>query len=166
MKYCPQCAHELHDMLIDGVDRRACPAAGCGFVHWNNPIPVVAGLVRHEGRYILARNAQWPAGMFSVITGFLEKNETPEGAILRETREELGVRGRRAEFIGHFALPEFNQLIIAFAVEADGSLGLGDEIAEIKALSRSELETHDFGHLELTRNIVSSCLAHTGSPDS
>lgn len=164
MKYCPQCASELQDKLIDGVGRRACPSSGCGFVHWNNPVPVVAGLVRHDGRYILARNAQWPEGMFSVITGFLEKGETPESAVLRETREELGVCGKSVEFIGHFALPEFNQLIIAFAVDADGKPGPGDEIVEIRTLSRSELETHDFGHLELTKTIVSRWLQKLGRP--
>jgi len=39
-----------------GASRMACPDAACGYVHWDNPIPVVAAIVEHEGRVILARN--------------------------------------------------------------------------------------------------------------
>ena len=158
MKYCPQCARELMSRVIDGVNRLACSSSECGFVHWNNPIPVVAGIVQHEGKYIIARNAKWPSGMFSMITGFLEKGETPEQAIFRETHEELGLRGESLEFIGHYAFLELNQLVIAFAVKAHGNLAPSEEIAEVKMLSKSELETYDFGRLKLTSKIVAQWL--------
>ncbi|MHB0874031.1 MAG: hypothetical protein ACYC1J_11450, partial [Acidithiobacillus ferrooxidans] len=73
MKYCPQCANELQGRVIDGISRLACPSSECGFVHWDNPIPVVAGLIYRDGKYIIARNTKWPSGMFSLVTGFLEK---------------------------------------------------------------------------------------------
>lgn len=92
--------------------------------------------------------------MFSVITGFLERGESPDGAILRETEEELGLRSRECSFIGHFSLPELNQLIIAYAVEAYGELKLNDEIAEVKLVEPEQLASFDFGRLELTRAIV------------
>lgn len=158
MKYCPQCASELQSRVIDGVDRLACSTPDCDFVHWNNPIPVVAGIIHYKGKYIIARNAKWPSGMFSMITGFLEKGETPEQAILREAQEELGVFGESAEFIGHYALPELNQLVMAFAVKGHGNLDLSDEIAEVKALSKSELAMFDFGRLQLTSKIVAQWL--------
>ncbi len=158
MKYCPQCASELQDRVIDGVSRIACPSSECGFVHWNNPIPVVAGIIQRDGKYIIARNTKWPSGMFSLITSFLERDETPEQAILREAQEELGVLGKNVEFIGHYALPELNQLIMAFAVEGHGDIRLSDEIAEIKVLSQNELSMYDFGRLDLTSKIVAQWL--------
>ncbi|WP_308169428.1 NUDIX domain-containing protein [Acidithiobacillus ferriphilus] len=127
-------------------------------MHWNNPIPVVAGLVRCNGQYVLARNASWPQDMFSFITGFLENGESPESAILRETEEELGLMGHECKFIGHFAFAEFNQLIIAFAVEAYGNIKLNEEIAEVKLVAHDQLATFDFGHLELTNTVVSHWL--------
>ena len=56
----------------------ACPDTSCGYVHWDNPLPVVAAIVEYEGRILLARNAAWQEGMFALITGFLENGETPE----------------------------------------------------------------------------------------
>ncbi len=164
MKYCPQCARELKSCDIDSVARLACPSSDCGFVHWNNPIPVVAGIIQYEGKYIIARNAKWPSGMFSMITGFLEEGETPEQAILRETHEELGLLGEHVEFIGHYAFSEFNQLVLAYAVKTHGKLNLGNEIAEVKALSQSELETYDFGRLKLTSKVVAQWLKMLGFP--
>lgn len=63
------------------------------------------------------------------------------------------------QFIGHYALPELNQLIIAFAVRVGGAIRLSDEIAEVLSLSRTELERYDFGKLELTTQIVAAGLA-------
>ncbi len=93
-----------------------------------------------------------------MITGFLESGELPDDAILRETKEELGLKGHACQFIGHFALPKFNQLIIAFAIEADGELKLNEEISEVKIISRDALAEYDFGDFALTRAIVASHL--------
>lgn len=158
MKYCPLCRSDLVSLPMDGAVRLACSAPQCSFVHWNNPTPVVAGLVRWQGQYVLARNAAWPPGMFSLITGFLEQGEAPESAILREAEEELGLVGHACRFIGHFAFPEFNQLIIAFAVEAEGQMVLNDEIAEVTLVAQDRLADFDFGRLELTRQIVARWL--------
>lgn len=78
MKYCPECASVLELKCVDGVERKACTSPECAFVHWNNPVPVVAALVQYHGEVVLARNSQWPEGMFSLVTGYLERNETPE----------------------------------------------------------------------------------------
>ena len=92
--------------------------------------------------------------MFSVITGFLERGESPDTAILRETEEELGLRSCECKFIGHFSLPEFNQLIIAYAVEAHGEVKLSEEIAEVRLVAPDQLVSFDFGPLKLTQAIV------------
>jgi NAD+ diphosphatase len=158
MKYCPLCRSELERRAIDGHTRLACSSADCSFVHWNNPIPVVAGLVQLPAGYVLARNAGWPTDVFSLLTGFLENGESPERAVVREVHEELGVRATSARLIGHFPLPQLNQLMIAYELEATGEVTLGDEIAEVKVVSPSELANFDFGPLQLTRDIVSCCM--------
>jgi NAD+ diphosphatase len=156
MRYCPTCASELVPKTIDGVERRGCGA--CAFVHWNNPIPVVAALVEGAQGFVLARNAKWPAGMFSLITGFLEQGESPEQALARETKQELGLDVSALTFIGHYSFFAANQLLLAFLVRAAGAAVPGDEIAEIKLLSRAELAGYDFGRLELTARIVADGL--------
>lgn len=162
--FCPHCAARLENREIDGRSRLACSAA-CGYVNWNNPTPVVAGLVQlidqdSQGEiFVLARNAAWPTGMFSLITGFLEQGEQPEQAIAREAQEELGVHCPEVRFLGHFSLPQFNQLIIAYHLRTAGPLAPGAEIAETRILSRETLAAYDFGQLELTTHIVATALA-------
>ena len=159
MKCCPKCGTDLGAMEIDGKCRQACPVSGCGFVHWDNPVPVVAAVVRCNGQYVIARNSKWPPGIFSMITGFVERNETPMDTLARELKEELGLDLRKAEFIGHFKFPQANQLIVAFLAHAVGSVTLGSEIAEVKMLTDAEASSHDFGILELTSEIFQEAMS-------
>lgn len=134
-KFCPRCAKVLETVEYGGVTRQRCPDKACGFVHWNNPVPVVAAIIEHEGgRVLLARNKLWPEKFFGLVTGFLEKDETPEVGVLREVEEEVGLKGRIEGFVGHYGFNQMNQLIIAFHVKAAGPITLNDELAEYKLL--------------------------------
>jgi NADH pyrophosphatase NudC (nudix superfamily) len=153
---CPECG--ALNSGIDGVERRSV-LTECGFVHWDNPVPVV--LIEYQGRIVLARNSQWPDGMFSLVTGYLERNETPEEAVVREVKEELGLDSKAQEFIGCYSLIEKNQIILAHWVVATGELTTGGEITEVKLLSREELKLWQFGRLALTSAIVNQWLEKT-----
>lgn len=143
MKFCPQCASELQEGLIDQQIRRVCTVE-CGFVFWNNPTPVVAAIIEYEDQVLLARNAQWPEGWFALVTGFLEQGETPDDAVLREVEEEVGLGGS-AEFLGNYAFFEQNQLLIVYHVRAVGKITLGDEIAEVKLQPAEEVKVWSMG---------------------
>lgn len=158
MKYCPECASPLKPKRIDGVERMACASPECRFVHWDNPAPVVAGLVQYRGKIVLARNSHWPVDTFSLVTGYLERGETPEEAVVREVKEELGLDGKAEGFIGCYSLIAKNQIVLAHWVVAAGKLETGSEIAEVKLLSRKELELWQFGRLALTSTIVKQWL--------
>ena len=138
MRYCPQCRAELVEREIDNKKRRAC-ANDCGFVHWDNPTPVVAAIVEYEGKVLLARNAKWPEGWFSLISGFLERNETPEESVLREVQEELGLDGEIVRFVGNYAYPEENQLLVIFHVNARGTIQLNEELVEYRLLAHEDV---------------------------
>lgn len=124
-------------------------------------MPVVAALVQYQGRIVLARNSQWPEGMFSLVTGYLERNETPEEAVVREVKEELGLNAKVEEFIGCYSFTEKNQVILAHWVVATGELRTGNEITEVKLLSREELNLWQFDRLALTSAIVKQWLEKT-----
>lgn len=145
MNYCPECGHALHTRLIDGHPRDCCERESCGFIAWNNPVPVIAVLVEYEGQVLLARNAAWPEGTFSLITGFLEAGENPEECALRELKEELGLSGKVICLIGYYLFRAKNQLILAFHVRAEGKIELNDELAEYRLIQREKLRPWDFG---------------------
>ena len=136
--FCPRCTRPLVARDDGERIRRVCPDQGCGFVHWDNPTPVVAAVVEHEGRIVLARNRAWKADFFGLITGFLEKNEQPEAAVLREVEEELGLRGRDPGFIGHYTFERMNQLIIAYHVSAEGTIRLNEELVDYRSIPPAE----------------------------
>jgi NADH pyrophosphatase NudC (nudix superfamily) len=125
--YCPNCAAPLVEKTVERELRRTCSAA-CGFVHYDNPTPVVAAVVEHEGEIVLARNRAWPRTFYGLITGFLERGETPEQCVVREVKEELDLDAATPTLIGVYAFERMNQVIIAYHVPATGRITLNEEL--------------------------------------
>ncbi len=84
LNYCPVCKSHLTNKIIDGCNRRRCSSDSCGYIFWNNPIPVVGGIIETEDGIVLARNRGWKENIYSIITGFIEPQESPMDAISRE----------------------------------------------------------------------------------
>jgi 8-oxo-dGTP pyrophosphatase MutT (NUDIX family) len=61
---------------------------------------VVFCVKRPNGKYILITCEEYPKGIFRVPTGGINYNEDIIEAILRETKEELGIEVKIADFIG------------------------------------------------------------------
>lgn len=151
-QYCPWCASEVTPEMRDGVERLVCTGADCAFIHWGNPTPVVAAIVEHGPDVILIRNQGWPEGWFGLVTGFLEKEETPEAGVLRELEEELGLRGEVVSFVGHYPFPAKNELIIAYHVRAEGPVEMGPELADYKRVPVQKLRPWPFATGEAVRD--------------
>lgn len=147
-RFCPWCGTELTQGADDeGRARTVCPNTSCGYVHYRNPTPVAAMLVQQGEAVILARNARWPKGMLSLITGFVEEGEHPRDTALRETREELGLEVDRAELIGVYTFAPLNQVIIAYHLEADADakVVLSPELVEFKRVPITKLRPWPVG---------------------
>ncbi len=149
VKFCPVCSEELVEKLIENVKRLACPKDGCKYVFWNNPIPVVAGIVEVTSGIVLAHNRLWPPDVYSMITGFLECGESPERGIAREIHEELGLKVQVTNFVGIYPYAELNQIILVFHVKATGAISIKDEIDDFQIFSREDLKEWPFGQDKL-----------------
>lgn len=148
-KFCINCGTPLIKKEIAARERLACEKAVCNFVLWNNPIPVVAGIVETSKGVILAHNKSWPENIFSMITGFIESHESPEIAILRETEEELNLIGSSPSLVNIYPFNERNQIIIVYHVHAEGEIKLNDELDSFKIFTRNELKCWPFGQDKL-----------------
>ncbi len=95
--------------------------------------------MEHEGEVLLVRSVGWPESWYGLVTGFLERDEEPEAAVLREVREELGLEARVVAPIGVYTFPERNELILAYHVEARGEVRLGEELAGLKRIRPEKL---------------------------
>lgn len=86
-RFCARCGAQT-DMAQGGWQRR-CPA--CSGAHFPRTDPVVIMLITHGNSVLMGRSPGWPAGMYSLLAGFVEPGETLEAAVRREVFEEAGV---------------------------------------------------------------------------
>lgn len=161
-KHCLRCGTAL-EVRSDGErERKTCPA--CGWVFYDNPLPVVAAIVEHDDgagpAVVLVRNPGWPPKVFGLVTGFLERDETPEAGVLREVREELGLEGEVASLVGVYEFTARNEVIVAYHVRAAGPIVLGAELEAHKRVPREKLRPWPFG----TGHAVRDWLARGGPP--
>ena len=136
-RFCPLCATPLARRIAGERERNVCPS--CAWVHWDNPAPVVAAVIEYEGRVLLARNAAWPAKMFALVTGFLERDESPQAAVAREVKEETNLDTRASSLIGVYDFARKNELIIAFHVLAEGEVRLSEELVDYRLIEPAKL---------------------------
>lgn len=134
-RFCPQCGSPLEWGPLAGAERQACYNPGCGFVRWDNPLPVVAAVIEcvdRDGAILLARNHAWPSRMFALVTGFLEKGEPPEEAVVREVKEEVNLDAESVGLLGVYPFQRKNEVIIGYHVRARGEIRLNEELAEYR----------------------------------
>lgn len=136
-RYCPLCAAPLARGAHGERERDGC--AACGWVNWDNPTPVVAAVIEYDGRVLLARNREWSEKIFALVTGFLERDESPVAAVLREVKEETDLDADSAQLIGVYDFARMNQVIIAYQVQATGVVRLSEELADYRLIEPAKL---------------------------
>ena len=142
MRYCPHCMHPLEEKLAFERLRNVCPA--CGFVHFRAPKVGVSVLVEDGERILLIRRAVEPGmGKWSLPSGFIEWDEPPEVAAVRECAEETGLILSDLELLdaSHYT-DDFRgpgiSLVYRGRVES-GALLPGDDASEARFFSHSDL---------------------------
>ncbi|MFZ6875615.1 NUDIX domain-containing protein [Undibacterium sp. Di27W] len=146
IKFCPVCATSLierPDEQEASKLRLACPEGH--WTHWDNPLPVLAALVDFDDKILLARNAAWPENTFALITGFMERGETPEQGVARELKEETNLDADEITLIGVYEFIRKNELIIAYHVKASGTVSLSPELLEYRLIEPEKLRPWNAG---------------------
>lgn len=137
--HCPRCGTPT--VVTDAGATRRCPQDGS--MHFPRVDPAVIVLVTDdEDRALLGRQAAWPAGRFSTLAGFVEPGESAEHAVIREVAEEAGVEVDDVQLVGTQPWPFPSSLMLgatATASHAQVPRPDGDELAEVRWFSRSEL---------------------------
>lgn len=141
---CPVCGTDLDVRTIEGRPRDYC--SSCERVHYHNPIPCAGVLVVDDDRLLLIERSEPPdVGAWSLPAGFLERDEPPEWAAIRELREETNVRADADDLELHET---------AFVDRPDGrtvlvvvyTVPVGLTIGTIRA--GSDAESAEFWHLD------------------
>ena len=127
---------------------RQCADSACARQHFPRTDPAIIVLVTHGERTLLARQAQWPERVFSTLAGFVEPGETLEAAVMREVREETGVRLSRVSYHSSQPWPFPASIMIGFhaqAISTDLRLHTA-EISEAAWWTRAELRAAVHAH--------------------
>jgi ADP-ribose pyrophosphatase YjhB (NUDIX family) len=137
-RFCPRCGVEGEHL----GDHFACP--GCGHVVWSNPAPAVQALVERNGRLLLGRRAFEPSiGLWDLPGGFLDEDEHPLEALVRELREETGLEVEPRGFVGVWMEPGYQgRTVLCLTWDArviGGAERAADDVAELAWFAPDEL---------------------------
>jgi len=115
-RYCGRCGVETGDHPEDRA--KICPE--CGLVNYPRLSPSIIVLVHRGEELLLARNANWPANMYSTLAGFVEAGESIEQTVHREVEEEVGLKVQNLRYLGSQSWPFPNSLMLGFHAEYAG----------------------------------------------
>jgi NAD+ diphosphatase len=120
-----------------------CTSSECGAEFFPRLDPAVIVLVSDGGYALLGRQPSWPPGRYSALAGFVEAGESLEDAVIREVREEAGVRAEAVSYFASQPWPFPSSLMLGFHAKADrnDALQLDGELEDARWFSTAELAT-------------------------
>jgi NAD+ diphosphatase len=113
---CPKCGGGAERLAGEWGKR----CGQCGWVFFPNVHPCAITLVRRSGKVLLTRKAEWPAGRYSLVSGFVHFGECLEEAAAREVREETGIEIANLRYVGSQCWPFPSQLMAGFVADYAG----------------------------------------------
>jgi NAD+ diphosphatase len=136
-RFCGRCGTNMENHSVDRA--KQCP--GCGLINYPRLSPSIIVLIRKGEEMLLARNANWPRGMYSTLAGFVEPGESIEQTVHREVLEEVGLRVKNVRYLGSQSWPFPNSLMLGFHADyAGGDIVCQEgEIADAKWFHYSDL---------------------------
>jgi NAD+ diphosphatase len=148
---------------------RVCPA--CGTQHHPRTDPVVIMLVTDGDRALLGRQAQWPAGRYSALAGFVEPGESLEEAVAREVREEAGVQVADVRYRSSQPWPFPSSLMLGFSARwAGGEAAVRDaELEDVGWFTREAIVGGDVllpPPTAIARRLIDEWLGDDQAPDA
>ena len=164
-KFCPECGKPTIKIQHGNFLRDACPDKH--FIQFaKTKIGVGAMIIRDETVLLVERGIR-PVGLWTLISGHIEQDETLDEAIIREVREEVGIEVSPEGIIFVRNMPErgANDLYVIFKCAVADDVVLqpdGVETTDAKFLPFDEIDTVNVSRY--TRWFVQTYLAEQIQP--
>ena len=156
--HCRQCGGRTSARIPpnDTVQREVCDH--CGFVHYENPKILVAGLLYEGDRLLWIRRATPPyQGCWALPAGFMECGETVSEAACRELNEETRLRLEPAEMglYSILSVPGIDQVHVSLIGRLPShDYGPTEEALEVRLLNRTQIEQLDLAYPPATLPLI------------
>ena len=130
-------------MDLDGRKRLSCPE--CGWINYENPVPVVScAAINRTGEILITkRNIEPGKNKWALPGGFVERNESPEKSCLRELKEETGIDGKITKLIGVYLQKTKmygDLLVIGYAAKVlNDDIAVNNELKEARFANRKNM---------------------------
>lgn len=140
--YCRKCGKPTIQKQVEDKLRELCEH--CGAIYYEQLKVGAGAIVVKDGRLLLVQRGQWPFEYsWGLPAGYLEYDESPEEAVIREVREETGLTiGIDGLFGVYFYRddPRGNGVMIVYLASLlDGKLKAGTEEADVRFFTPSLL---------------------------
>ena len=159
-RFCPRCGQRLTEREAFGLLRPVCPA--CGFVHFRDPKVAAAVLLSQDGRVLLIRRDVDPRrGFWALPAGFVEIDELPDEAAVREALEETGLHVAIGGLLSiqRMTNPDKPGMLLTYQGQVNGGqLQASDDVSEARWFSASDIPWDELA-FETTRNSLRAWIA-------
>lgn len=141
-RYCSICGSRLKK---DRNDNLGC--IKCNFINFRSPRPTATGLILFKNKLLLAKRARAPyKGWWDLPGGYVERGETAEQALKRETKEETGLDIKIKNIFGtysgnaSFDKDKYSILSVVFIAQAQNEkLEANDDVSISRWFAKSEI---------------------------
>ena len=126
----------------EGGHLRVCTNPACKQPHFPRTDPAIIVQTTRNDHILLGRQPHWGKGRYSNIAGFVAPGESLEDAVLREVREETGVRVETVDYFASQPWPFPSSLMLGFVAKAaeDAVICCTDgELEDVRWFTRAEI---------------------------
>jgi len=153
-RFCGSCGQENRD-ADSGEVARQCPV--CGRLEYPRVVPAIITIITNDkDESLLAHNAKFASGVYSLIAGFNEAGEDLEATVAREIKEEVNLDVEDIQYVRSQPWPFPNSLMLGFSARYSGGELRPDgvEIDDARWFSRDDLPSLP-GNGSISRYLIS-----------
>jgi NAD+ diphosphatase len=137
-KFCGKCGSPT----VSKKDERAIVCPSCQRILYPTISPAIIVAIRSNDKILLARNANFRDGFYSLVAGYVDVGESIEDAVRREVKEEVGLDIKNIRYYDSQPWPFSGSMMIGFIADGDDSQPIeidNVEIVEAAWYSRDNL---------------------------
>lgn len=137
-RFCGKCGSPT----VPKQDERAIVCPSCQSTLYPTISPAIIVAIRCDDKILLARNANFKNGFFSLVAGYVDIGESIQDTVRREVKEEVGLEIKNIRYYDSQPWPFSGSMMIGFTAEADGKQPIqidNNEIVEAAWFTRNNL---------------------------